>query len=169
MGHVHLQDYYFATVLAQLQHWLIPYSKALWTEIEQTQISKGSLRDFLMTAHLNTSLENKLAPPILASIRAWIQLRNYPNSSGTTLPLKLPISAHSQLIPDINLSTWRDKGIHYMEDILDATSIKTFNTLISEFQLPTTEQYKHIQISQLLNKKPHILTILPKKITQYYL
>lgn len=170
VGHVHIQDDYFATVLAQLRNWLTPESEqiTLWTEIEQTQITTGSLRDFLMTAHLKPSLDNKLSPTILVAIRAWTHLRNYPSWSGTQLPQKLPISAVSHIIPDINLKPWMEKGIHYIEDIIEDTSVKTFLILQKEHRLPKTEQYKYLQVTQLLKSNPNIIATLPAKITQYY-
>lgn len=70
-----------------------PDSNPVWKEIEQTQIPKGNLRDFLMTIQHNMSLDPKLSPPILASIRAWIHLRKYQTYSWKTTPLKLPITA----------------------------------------------------------------------------
>lgn len=115
-----------------------------------------------MTAHLNSSLDTKLSPTILAALRAWGHLRNYPKWSGVQLPLKLPVSALSHIIPDINLKSWKEKGIQYVEDIVDESSVKSFLTLHEEYSLPTTEQYKHIQVTQLLKINPNTITTLLK-------
>lgn len=112
IGHVHLQDYYFATILTQIQHWLRADSNTTWKDIESTLIPKGNLKDFLLTTHLTKSLHKKLTPPILVSVRAWTHLCSYQNWSDRVTPLKFPISAFTHIIPDLNLTSWQTKGIY---------------------------------------------------------
>lgn len=129
------------TILAQLQHWLHPNSNALWVELEQAQIPRGNLHDCLIPAPLNTSLDGNLAPPILASPHSWVHLCKYQQWSSNVTPLKLPISALSQLIPDINLNIWKETGITHLEYILEDPSLKSFRTFHLESNLPFKEKY----------------------------
>lgn len=55
------------------------------------------------------------------------------------------------------------------EDILEGPSLKPFGTLQLGHKLPLKEQYKYTQIAHLLKKNSQLLTILPAKVTQYYL
>lgn len=86
-----------------------------------------------MTAHLNSLLDNKRLPTILTALRDWGHLRNHPKWSWVQLSLNLPISALSYIIPDINLKSWKEKGIQYIEDVVDGSSVKSFLTLHKEY------------------------------------
>lgn len=132
---------------------MIEDSNTVWKDIEQTQIPKGNLKHFLLTTHQNKSLHKKLTPPTLATVRAWTHLRSYQNWSGVVTPLKLPISALTQIIPDINLSSWKEKSINYLDEIMDGSSGKPFTN--STARLSTTS-HRALQIhtnSPLNNKE----------------
>lgn len=117
MGHVHIQDYYFASILAQLKHWFSPHANTPWKELELSQIPHGNLPNFLMTAPSCRSLSTTLAPPILASVRAWMYLRANTKEVNGSSPLKL-IAALKLLIPNITINKWVEGGIEYLEDVM---------------------------------------------------
>lgn len=63
--------------------------------------------------------------------------------SGTGTSLKFPISALTKVIPDINLSIWKKKGIARLDDVMEGSIL---NTLQQEYQLPLTGNTNTIQI-----------------------
>lgn len=139
-GHVHLQDYYFASLLAQLQHWFLPHSGTLWAELEQSQIRKGTLRDFPINISLNANSAH---------------LQNSHEWSGPTTPMRIPINAIQTVIPDTNFTTWMARGIHYVEDMMEGTSLMSFQSLRDRYGLPAVEQYKHLQVSHMIRQHTH--------------
>ena len=168
IGHVHLQDYYFASILGQLNHWIDPTSRPLWKDLEGTQVQRGNLRDFLMTARLQGSLGRNLAPTILASLRAWSHLCTASGWTGPTLPLNLPITAVQNIIPDLKLTLWEEKGICYLEDMLTDSCMEEFGVVRQRFGLPDTEKFNYLRVSQWFKKSSKTLTFLPTKIAQFY-
>ncbi|XP_040195571.1 vomeronasal type-2 receptor 26-like [Rana temporaria] len=144
LGHVHLQDYYFASVLNQLSHWVNPDSKVLWKDLEQLQVPKVNLRNFLMTVHLNKSLDKRFASPILASLRAWAHLCAANKWEGPTTPFNLPITAINNIIPDLNLALWKEKGIINLEDIIVDSHMMTFEALQQRYLLPLHKYVRNL-------------------------
>lgn len=109
MSHTHIQDYYDATLLAQLRNWASPESSSLWVELEQTQIPGGNLYNFLIASPHIRTLDTRLAPPILASIHSWMHVCKTQQWSGKAIPLRFPISTIQLLLPDLNLTTWMNR------------------------------------------------------------
>lgn len=121
----------------------------------------------MTTPHVK-SLTTKFAPPILASFRAWIQLKGSLKESSDISPMKLPIPAVGLLLPNINVNIRVDKGITYLEDVIEGTQIKSFKQIKIEHNLPLSEHYTFMQVANLWKNTPQLLTSLPGKVLRYY-
>lgn len=47
-------------------------------------------------------------------------------------------------------TTWEEKGIKYVKDMVDNNKLLTFNEITHEFNLSKVETFKYLQISNLI-------------------
>lgn len=86
---------------------------------------------------------------ICVTLQYWTQLcgTGYAESGYTHVPI--PLSFLSLRIPDIQIDSWRDKGILYLESLYDGASLQPFATLQAKYGLPSMHHFKYAQITHL--------------------
>lgn len=104
MGHTHIQDYYIASILAQLKGWFTPSQTTLWAALEQHQITGGNLYNDLISSPFLSRSCYTIGATIQTSIEAWFTLCAHMFSHYKQTTLRFSLLALSLLIPGISLT-----------------------------------------------------------------
>lgn len=118
VDHTHIHDYYLASILSQLKGWFPPAPNTFWAELEQFQVLRDNLYNFLISNPFLSCMDADMSLTIQVSIEAWSTLPKVIPSSHKLTPLKFLLHALSLLISGILLTGWCSSGIFMLEDYL---------------------------------------------------
>lgn len=113
-----LKEYYMAAILDQLRGWFDQTITKPWCQLEHAWLSPNSPLYLLIAhnmPHINIPIDH---PTIQASMNSWTYLKEvtHPTLPSTNIPI--PLDTLHWLIPNISLTHWLRKDIHYLRDLM---------------------------------------------------
>lgn len=138
MGLVDIQDYYRASILAQLGAWIGPNPDILWSDVEQALSPTKNLQSLLFLDVWQLLSLPKLPFTIQASLLAWRDLHRLSTPTSSSIDIPIPLNTLAHAIPNLQIFNWRTKGINLITNLYQNNTIKTFPTLQAQFKLTQT-------------------------------
>lgn len=149
-----LRNYHWAAQLRALIMWITKEKDSIWVEMEQNSCQKVSLESL---PFLNERAWRGLRVGnewIKGTMKTWSAVRkNLKLSNSVSRATK--IAKNPDFVPsvmDSGFVKWADKGLIYIEQILQGQTMKSFTQLQREFNLPSHDFYKFLQLRDYLQK-----------------
>lgn len=160
MGLINIKDYYWASMLTQLKHWISPSPDILWSSLEQDLSPTRDLRNLLLLDIWKPYSLRLLPLSIQASLIAWRDLHKLTPLPTNNVDIPISVEILNHVIPHTNYLDWLAKGISQIADLYVDNTLKPFDVLAKEYTLSPTDFYKYIQLSHFLKSlKSHCIRI----------
>lgn len=146
------QLYFWSAQIKNMINWFLNRTDSQWLGIESTRCFPNLLNTlpFIYNVH---KLESVLSIfTVSNTLLAWKDVLKY-LSIPLTLSLKSPISLNPDLPPaiqSIGFRSWRLRGILDLDQLFDNGVLKSFQLLKQEFNLPSNDFYKFLQLRHFL-------------------
>lgn len=148
------EDYYLASMLAQLPGWFQPLPNYLWGHIENLSLICPNIKNWLLSTPLGSTIPPSISPTMKASVHAWKKMTTLSDYTPSMPFYHIPLESLHYLTPDLMLSLWTLKGIHSIQNLLQGNQLKSFSQLQAEYDLPSSEHFMFLRIHHCLGKLP---------------
>lgn len=74
VGSIAFEDYYLASVLAQLPEWFQPQPTSPWAQLENSLLNRPNLKTWLISVPLGVRIPPSFSPTMRASALSWKKL-----------------------------------------------------------------------------------------------
>lgn len=143
-----IKFYYWAAQLAAIVTWIRGDEEAKWTQIEQGGVKGAQLSalPFMDLKHVKKiKIENEW---IKHTIKVWAEVKKMLNDVGT-ISRAMPIVGNVDFPPsmcDHGFRRWAVKGLFVFNQLFEETHLKSFTQLQEQFDLPSSDFYRYLQI-----------------------
>ncbi len=168
-----LKFYYWAAQLAAIVTWISGDEEAKWTQIEQGEVKGAQLSalPFMDLKHVNKmKIENEW---IKHTIKVWAEVKKMLKDVGT-ISRAMPIVGNVDFLPsmcDHGFRRWAVKGLFIFNQLFEETQLKSFSQLQEQFDLPSSDFYRYLQIRHYItnHKEKERIGKIPNGIEQYFI
>ena len=143
-----LQLYYWSAQLKMMTNWFIKKRDSLWISLESLACHPRRLESlpFINDIDQLNSLKKNII--IYNTLQVWRDVRKYlniPSAISARSPLALNPDLPVQ-IRSIGLLEWASKGLPEVSGLLTSNSVKPFEQIRKDFDIPCKDFFKYLQI-----------------------
>lgn len=169
VGYVDFQDYFSASILTQVREWFNSTPTTQWGHIESNYCKHGPANLWLLGALLGVKILTHLPTTMVVSIKTWLKLLASTDLTDQNVSVKIPFQVLHLIIDHVLIDSWSRKGIKFIHDLYTNGSLRSFQSVKSEFDLPHTSYFQYAQIGHCLqslgNFCQHIHTLAWTSLT----
>uniref|UniRef100_A0A3B1K755 Reverse transcriptase domain-containing protein n=1 Tax=Astyanax mexicanus TaxID=7994 RepID=A0A3B1K755_ASTMX len=164
-------QYFLATQLQYVIHWLHPNSKKQWIDIEQSESGEINIQNLPFLSNSVRKYPLFKNPGIATTLTAWWRANKLINSD--IIPCIFTPIWHN---PDflINNKTfifpkWEKKGIRQLKDVFENNSLCSFADLCRKYALKQKYFLQYLQLKNVLSSRINIKqnSLTPPPLIQY--
>lgn len=168
-----LKFYYWAAQLATIVGWISGDEEAKWVQIEQGEV-KGALLSILPFVDLKQVNKMKIGNEwIKHTLKIWGEVKKMFGDSGS-ISRAMPIVGNIDFPPSVSdhgFRRWAAKGLTIFNQLFEETHLKSFTQLREQFDLPSNDFYRYLQIRHYItnHKDKERIGKTPNSIEQYFI
>ncbi len=168
-----LKFYYWAAQLAAIVDWISGDKETKWTQIEQGEVKGAplSVLPFVDLKHVNKmKIGNEW---IKHTIKVCAGVKKMFKDNGS-ISRAMPIVGNIDfppLVSDHGFRKWAAKGLIIFNQLFEETHLKSFTQLQEQFDLPSNDFYRYLQIRHYIinHKDKEQIGKFPNSIEQYFI
>ncbi len=153
-----IRKFQFSVYLRTIADWMGCKSTSLWLDIESS-MSKYPLSNLLFIRK-SVSLKSACTNPItISTVKAWHAIRKLEGRSQFT-SVFTPICDNPDFPPgmmDNNFRIWANKGISTLHNLLEGSTMLSFNQLERKYDIQHQDFFRFFQVRNFVTKDTTIL------------